>query len=131
MVDMIGTMMFIRSDQKLSVAYEAITNPALVAPLLTKPIDLIESGVVAPDRMFNVLYHELTAEPVETIANIYAFFDEPFTDEARNAIQDYVSNHPRTKRPAHSYATGQDEQVTKERSAFQRYQDYFHIPHEF
>jgi hypothetical protein len=54
----------------------------------------------------------------------------PFTPETRHAIADYVAAHPRTKRPAHRYAVGTDEQIRAERAAFKRYQDFFAVPNE-
>jgi len=130
MVDMIGTMMFIRSDQKLDAAYEFVTNPAVVAPIMEGPIDLIENGSLPKDRLYNVQYGDLMDDPVAVVAAIYQHFGEPFLDEAQSAIAKYVRDNPRTKRPAHEYSTGKDKQVSAERAAFRRYQSYFAVPDE-
>ncbi|MET0986366.1 MAG: sulfotransferase [Steroidobacteraceae bacterium] len=130
MVDMIGTMMWIRSDQRISAAYEFVTNPAITAGMMTQPVDWLESGAIPKDRMYNVLYKDLVRDAVGTVENIYQFYDLPFTDETRNAIAKYVKEHPRDKRPSHRYGLGREEQIQAERQAFKRYQDYFGVPNE-
>jgi hypothetical protein len=130
MVDMIGTMMSIRSDQKMVAAYEQITDPVLTAATLSGPIDLIESGVIPRNQIFSVQYSDLVRDSVGTVAKIYDYYGLDFTSETRKAISDYVTAHPRTKRPAHRYAIGSEEQIRAERAAFKRYQDYFGVPNE-
>ena len=130
MVDMIGIMMSIRSDQKMVAAYEQITDPAMTAVTLSGPIDLLESGVIPKKQLFNVQYLDLVSDSLGTVSKIYNQFGLDFSAEARKAITDYVVAHPRTKRPAHRYAIGSDDQVRAERAAFKRYQEYFHVPDE-
>ncbi|MET0547491.1 MAG: sulfotransferase [Caulobacterales bacterium] len=131
MVDMIGTMMFIRSDQKLSAAYESITNPALAAAMLTRPIDFIEGGLIPPGRLCNIQYEDLMADPVGAVRQIYEFYSMDFTPAAEAAIEKYVREHPRSSRPPHVYSHGDDSQISAERRAFKPYQDYFRVPNEF
>jgi hypothetical protein len=130
MIDMIGTMMWIRSDQRISAAYDFVTNPAVTSRLMTQPIDWLESGAVPKDRLCNVLYRDLVRDSVGTIEKVYAFYDLPFTAEARNAIEKYVKEHPRDRRPSHRYGLGREEQIQAERQAFKRYQEYFGVPDE-
>ena len=130
MVDMIGTMMWIRSDQKLSAAYEEITNPALTAPMLSQPIKWLESGAVPKAQLCNVQYLDMVRDPVGTVEKIYAFFGMDFSAAAGAAIQRYTQDHPRAARPAHNYSLGSAEQVSAERAAFQPYQSYFAVPDE-
>jgi hypothetical protein len=130
MVDMIGTMMSIRSDQKMVAAYEQITDPVMTAATLSGPIDLIESGVIPKNQIFSIQYADLVRDSVGTVEKIYGYYGLDSTPETRKAISDYVTAHPRTKRPAHRYAIGSDEQIGGERDAFKRYQDYFGVPNE-
>lgn len=130
MVNMIGTMTWIRSDRRVKAAYEHITEPELTAETVTRPIDWIESGAIPRDQLYNVLYDELMYDPVAVVSSIYDYYGLPFTDETRQAIVDHVKAHPRTRRPAHRYALGADEQVREEREAFRRYQKYFNVPDE-
>jgi hypothetical protein len=101
MVDMIGTMMSIRSDQKMVSAYEQITDPVMTAATLSGPIDLIENGAIPKAQIFSIQYSDLVRDSVGTVSKIYDYYGLPFTPETRHAIADYVAAHPRTKRPAH------------------------------
>lgn len=130
MVDMIGTMMWIRSDQRVSTAYDFVTNPAVTAGMMTQPVDWLESGAIPKDRMCTVLYKDLVRDSVGTVEKIYQYYDMPFTHETRNAIEKYVKEHPRDKRPSHRYGLGNEDQIKTERQAFKRYQEYFGVPNE-
>ena len=130
MVDMIGTMMSIRSDKKMTAAYEQITDPVMTAATLSGPIDLIESGAIPKEQILSVQYADLTRDPVGTVKKIYDNFGIDFSEETRKALADYVTANPRTKRPAHRYDFGSAEQIAAEREIFKRYQDYFNVPNE-
>jgi Sulfotransferase family len=130
-VNMIGTLTWIRSDQKVSEGmFDAITDPAATAASLTAPIDLIESGVIAPAQLANLQYEELIHDPAGTVAKAYAHFGLGLGDEGRAAIEAHLTAHPRSSRPPHRYADGGADRVSDERRLFQRYEDYFRVPRE-
>lgn len=130
-VSLIGTLTWIRSDQRLhSAAFEGVTHPSVVASALNKPIDWIESGVIAQEQLCNIQYQSLVENPLGTVQDIYRHFDIPMTDVALAAIKDYMAAHPRTARPAHRYAVGDDQHIQEQRKAFAAYQAYFNVPNE-
>jgi hypothetical protein len=42
-----------------------------------------------------------------------------------------TGGRPRDARPSNVYRLGADQQVSRERQAFARYQEYFNVPSEF
>ena len=60
-----------------------------------------------PKRFFDVDFRDTVTDPLALLARIYRHFDLPMTAEARNAIQDYMANNPREKRPPHHYTLAQ------------------------
>jgi hypothetical protein len=122
--------MSVRSDQKMTSAYEQITDPVMTAAMLSRPIDWLESGTIPRRQFLSVQYPDLIRNSVGTVERIYEYFDAPLTPQTRQSFADYVRDHPRTKRPPHRYSLGTDEQIREERAAFKRYQDYFAVPNE-
>ncbi|MET0545064.1 MAG: sulfotransferase [Caulobacterales bacterium] len=130
-VSLVSTLCWIRSDRRFAAGtFDSVTDQPTVARLLNGPIDWLAQGVIDENRLCNVQYPDLIRDPVGTVAKIYQFYGLPFTDAAKKAITDYGNAHPRTNRPAHTYSSGADEQVQKERAVFKRYQDYFQVPNE-
>ncbi|MET0986801.1 MAG: sulfotransferase [Steroidobacteraceae bacterium] len=129
-VNMIGTLMAIRSDQKITAAYEQLTDPVMTAAMMSKPIEWLESGLVPKESLCNAQFAETTTSPVTAIAKIYDFFEMQFTDAHKQAIEAYTAAHPRTQRKVHLYSVGKPEQIAAERVAFKRYQEYFSVPNE-
>lgn len=56
---------------------------------------LIASDVEAVDRIFHVHYRSLIAEPVQTVAALYAHFGLPFGAEAHAPIEKFIRDTPR------------------------------------
>lgn len=69
----------------------------------------LEKGMAARDalndekRFFDVYFEDLTEFPVDTAARIYDYFGLPFTRSARKAMQQFVDDHARDRRPPHHY----------------------------
>jgi hypothetical protein len=110
-VSILGTIMYGQTDESFKAnLLDQYMDPHGAAQRLTNVIDQIESCVLPKDRIYNVLYRDLVANPVETAAKIHAYFKLPFSAESRKALQDYVRQNPREirRRLSKSKATGAD-----------------------
>jgi Sulfotransferase family len=130
-VSLLGTVQWGRTDRPFQYgAFEYVTDPDLSAQRFNAAIDQLESGAVPADRIHNLLYADLVADPVEAISSMYSDLGMELTAEGRAGMQRYMEEHPRDNRPPHRFSVGSDEAVARERKAFQRYQEYFAIPYE-
>jgi hypothetical protein len=127
----LGTIFYIRSDEPfIGDSLSNWTKPDLAAGMLNQPIEWLESGLLPRDRLYNVNYNDLVAEPVEVASHIYRYFGIPLSPEGLAAMQRYNIENPRSARPTHAYSLGSSEQITMARNAFAKYQDYFQVPSE-
>ena len=130
-VSLIGSMLWGGTDRPFKGAsLDQYMDPHGAAARLTHVIDQMESGVVPKERVCNVLYRDLVDKPVETAANIHAYFKLPFSADSRKVLEGYMRNNPRDKRPPHKVSPETRAAVDKDRPAFKRYQDYFGVPDE-
>ena len=130
-VSVIGTMLWANTDRPFKGAFlDQYMDPHGAAKRLTDVIDLMESGVLPKERVYNLLYRDLIADPVETAAKIHAYFKLPFGAESRAALEEYMRQNPREKRPPHKVSAQTQAAVERDRPAFKRYQDYFGVPDE-
>lgn len=130
-LNLIGTAQWARTDNPLSSdAWDFIISAEASAMRLESIIDLIECGVVPKERVLNVLYQDLIADPLKTVDTIYSQFDLLLSAEERQVIAQYLADNPRDNRPPHKFDLGSKEQIAKERELYKRYQDYFGIPNE-
>jgi len=125
-----GNRNWVTSDHPRITGYEQYSDPERVAAMLECAIDWIEKGQLPRERVCNVQYGDIVAEPLATVEQIYHYFGIEFTPQARQAIEAYVNANPREARPPHRYTLGSDELVSRERQIFQRYSGYFQIPYE-
>ncbi|MET0547551.1 MAG: hypothetical protein ABWZ40_14725, partial [Caulobacterales bacterium] len=88
------------------------------------------SGAIPKERIFNILYRDLVADPVETAARIHAYFKLPFSEQSRKVLEDYMRENPRDNRPPHKISPETRAAVDRDRVAFKRYMDYFGVPDE-
>jgi len=56
---------------------------------------LIASDVEAKEQIFHVHYRSLIADPLATVAGLYAHFGLPFTAAASASIEEFIRNTPR------------------------------------
>ncbi|WP_169799458.1 sulfotransferase family protein [Novosphingobium lentum] len=130
-VNMIGTLTYVRSDQKVSEGmFDAITDPAMTAASLEQPIGWIEQGVIPKAHLFNLQYDTLMRDPVAAIAEAYAYFGLKLGEPARAAITAHLAANPRESRPEHRYDQGEAGRIAQERTLFDRYERYFGVPRE-
>lgn len=123
-----GNRNWVTSDRPRVTGYEQYSDSSRAAKMLEAPIDWIEAGVIAPERLCNVYYADLISEPMRMVEDIYRHFGLPLSAQARLAMETYLADHPREARPAHAYTLGEDELVKRERALFARYTDYFKVP---
>jgi hypothetical protein len=132
MINLIGILGWIRSNKpQMRGAYEQVTDPELMAAQLSAPIDLIEQGLLPRAQLCNVQYQEFMRDPVAVAEQVYRFMGRTMTHAGRAAMSRYMSERPREARPKAKIDLGTSEQISAERRAFQRYQDYFNVPNEF
>jgi hypothetical protein len=130
-VSLLGTVQWGRTDHPFQFgAFEYVTDPNLAAGRFNAAIDQIEAGAVPDDRLHHVLYADLVADPINAITAMYDTFGLKLTEEGTRAMEGFVEAHPRDARPAHKLNLGSDEMNSRDRIAFQPYQDYFSIPYE-
>jgi len=130
-VSLIGSMLWAGTDRPFKGAsLDQYMDPYGAAKRLTDVIDLIESGVLPKERVHNLLYRDLVDDPVGTAVKIHDYFGLPFGAESREALEAYMRQNPRTKRPPHKVSAETRAAVDRDRPAFKRYQDYFGVPDE-
>jgi Sulfotransferase family len=131
LVSLIGTLQWGRTDHPFrGPSLEYMSNPELTAARFNAAADQLDTGVVPPKQMFNVLFTDLVADPVGTVAQMYAHFGIELTDEGRIALERYMQENPRDNRPPHRFSAGSDQAVARAREAFARYQRRFAVPSE-
>jgi hypothetical protein len=90
-----------------------------------------ESGLVTPERVVDVQFRELMADPIAAIRKIYDKFDLELTDVAAERMRRHLAANPDDKHGKHGHTfadTGLD--VGIEREKVRRYQDYFGVESE-
>ena len=131
LVSLIGTLQWGRTDHPFrGMSLEYMTNPELSAGRFNAAIEQLDAGTVPPKQMFNALFVDLVADPVGTVAQMYAHFGIDLTDEGRVAMERYMEANPRDNRPPHRFSAGSDDAGARAREAFARYQQRFAIPSE-
>jgi hypothetical protein len=130
-VNMFGMCMYVRSDRPfMPGTYEAFSQVENSAPMLEQVIDWLEDGSVPQEQLHNIHYGDLVASPLEVIDGLYRRYGDELAGARRAAVSAFIDSRPRDARPPNVYNVGPDEQVSRERAAFKRYQDYFAVPSE-
>ena len=120
-----------RSDHPLTGPdFEFVTDPQHVAQRLNAVIDQLDAGVVPAQQMFHLQYQDLISHPLQQIDDMYRHFGIALSDRGRGAMAQYLADHPRDARPAHSFSLGSKLVVARAREVFRRYQDYFGVADE-
>ena len=131
LVSTVGTIQWGRSDHPftaVSLAY--MTDPDLAAGRFNAVVDQLDSGAIPPDRIYNVLFRDLVADPIGEAEKMYEHFGIELTDEGRAAMAKFMEDNPRDDRPPHQFSIGSDEAVARAHEAFARYQERFGVPSE-
>jgi hypothetical protein len=79
-----------------------------------------------PDRIYDVSYDALVADPVGTVRGIYAHYGLPWTDLYATKLDEYIESHPKGKHGAYRY-TASDYGLTEDEIAeqFRFYSEHF------
>jgi hypothetical protein len=121
--------------QTLSGTFTDADHGAAIAELWTDISETIVERVmgwrdVHGDGQFaDIAYDDLVADPVGSVATIYAQFGEELSPEAETAMRRYVADHPRGEHGRHGYTVdslGLDQGDLLER--FAPYRERFAIP---
>lgn len=129
MVNLIGTLHWSRSDRPFIDGFENLTSADASAFVLEAPIDLLESGALPREQLYNMQFQEFIRDPLTSAAAVYDYFGLELDDASRQAMQKYLDDHPRSSRPVHKYPVF-DGDLDLERKAYGRYQSYFDVPNE-
>ena len=130
-VSLVGTILWMRSDQKLDERSTAqLTNPAGLAGLFNLVMDQIEQGKIPAERIRHVQYMDFIEDPLGAVERVYREMNVPLTSAARQAMAAYLNEHPREKRPEHKYNVGDATRHAEERKLFERYQNQFAVKNE-
>jgi hypothetical protein len=130
-VNVAGTVMWGRSDEPFKGgAYEFLFDARVSAARLEAVIDLLESGAIPRERLFNLRYADLVRTPLDCIRRLYAHFGIAADAHRLQAIERYVRDNPRDARPPHRIDKGSEHMIRKDRETFRRYSDYFDVPEE-
>lgn len=92
---------------------------------------LRDDGTVPGDQFFDVRYADLVADPIATVAKIYANFEIEFSDRFADNLRAMLAARPRSKRAVHEYSfadTGLD--LETERAKLADYQARYDVPSE-
>ncbi len=95
-------------------------------------VNLIAADAEEKGKIFHVHYRSLIAQPVETLAMLYAHFGMPFGVDARTAIEEFIRNTPRGGYGVNTYdfeESGLDAVVLREQ--FRPYMAAFRIESEW
>lgn len=129
-ISALGTFQWGGTDHPLKGGMlDHLTDPAMMAAGIDMAIDQIEAGAVPADRIHHLHYLDLVGDTMGTIAALYAHFDIPFDEAARQAMALYLARNPREARPKHRLDIT-PEDLGASRAAFARYQSFFGIADE-
>ena len=90
-----------------------------------------DAGALPPDQISDVIYHDLTKDPLGTIETLYAGWDLPVTDAFRGALTRYLDARHTHRTTGHDYDfadTGLD--LATHRANVAAYQTRFNVPSE-
>jgi hypothetical protein len=81
------------------------------------------------DSIYDLQYADLVRNPISEIQKVYEHFDEPFTAEAKNAMNNFIQSNPKGKHGSHTYSL-EDYGLTRDqiRERFSDYCERFSIP---
>ncbi|MET0545353.1 MAG: sulfotransferase [Caulobacterales bacterium] len=130
-VNMVGALFWQRSDEPFrSGALDNAVDENVVAMEFNMATDWVQQGLIPQEQLLNIHYAEFIKDQMAIVRRIYDKFDIPLTPEGEAAMQKYLDDNRREKRPSHDYAAGAAEWAKVARKPFQRYQDYFSVPNE-
>ena len=130
LADLMATLHWMHSDR---VDYQPlVTFMCLGLELMMDAVTAErDSGVLPEDRIADVRYRDLVADPVGTVEALYRAWDLEVTDAFRARLSAYLEDHRHSRVPAHDYRfedTGLD--VAEHRALLSGYQRRFGVESE-
>jgi hypothetical protein len=99
--------------------------------LMDQVTEVRDSGVLPEERITDVTYQGLVADPLGTVRALYAAWDLELTDAYDERLRDYVADRHVARAPGHDYDaadTGLD--LAGHRARLAPYQERFGVPSE-
>lgn len=130
-ISMAGAILGLRSDRPLGADFiSKVSDPAHLAALFDLTVQYMEDGTIDPDHVYHVQYLDLIRDPIATVSKLYEEMDFPFTDEARDAMANYMTENRKKQRAKHVYDVGTEAQQASERALFEPYMQRFNVESE-
>lgn len=126
---LMGTLYSMRSDQPFNAAlFENIIMGEATAQRLEHVMAQREAGLVPEASIIDSRYQDLMDTPMECIEAIYRHFQLTLTAVARERMLAYLKAKPQGQFGKHRYTV--DEQRSRDRPLFRRYQQAYNVPNE-
>jgi hypothetical protein len=128
--NLMASLQWMRSDH---IRYEEVVETMAFghAYLPQRVMEARDAGNLPSERIIDMRYQDLMADPIGTVRSIYERFGEPLTSEAEQAIEACLKQRPKDRHGVHSYTfadTGLD--LATERARYKQYQARFDVPSE-
>jgi hypothetical protein len=127
---LVATLRYAHSDA-VDVADIGRYHADLYGRSLDRLVDLTDGGMLDTARVHHTQYADFIADPLNTLAKVFAALDRPFDRETRVAAHAHLAEVPRGAKGEHRYSFEDlclDRGV--ERKRFARYQVHFGTPSE-
>lgn len=129
-LSLLGTLKWMRCE-RVDLSGVAPRLARGTAHLYRSEIAQRADGTLPDDRFVDVRYADLVADPVATVADLYARLGWAFPPSVREAVADYAARKPRGARGAHRYALAEmGLDPDEERERFRFYRERFGVPEE-
>lgn len=130
MASLAATLYWLRSD-RVDATRIARQMTRSIAFMLEKSAAQRDAGLLPPERVCDVRYADLVADPIGTLRSLYDHFGMKLSPEAETRMRAYLEAKPKDRRGAHRYRfedTGLD--LDEERRRFAAYRERFDVPSE-
>ena len=130
MTSLMTTLLWLRSDRvdAAAVGQGAVRS---IGFMLKRAMALRDAAGLGPDRICDVRYQDLLADPIAAVARVYAHFEIPLHADAEARMRAYLAARPRQRHGAHGWRfdwTGLDADEARRR--FAPYRERFGVPAE-
>lgn len=129
--NMLATLFWMRSNAPFDVmAFEALMTPEATASRLNQLGGWMDSSAIPVDQVHSSLYADLIADPRQAIHTLYGQMGMDLDEASLRAMQAYLDAKPKGKFGTHTYATGEEQEIARQRQLYRTYQDRFGVPDE-
>lgn len=130
-VSLISAILWMRTKEVDPDGVKLAFGPAYYEPQLYEVMRQRDEGLIPTNQFHDVRFHDLMAEPFDTIRAAYDAFGWDYSEEAERRMQDYLDHKPRGKFGKHFYSfhdLGLD--LDTERDRYRAYQERFGVESE-